>query len=80
MITSESENQPTENPRLIGRKTVQLKTSLSAASIYALMKTGDFPQSLQVSIRRVAWIESEVDQWVSDRIASHKATIAMMEV
>ena len=49
MITSESENQPTENPRLIGRKTVQLKTSLSAASIYALMKTGDFPQSLHVS-------------------------------
>lgn len=66
MITSESENQPTENPRLIGSKTVQLKTSLSAASIYALMKTGDFPQSLHVSIRRVAWIESEVDQWLCE--------------
>lgn len=75
-----SKNKQTENQRLIRRKEVQTKTGLCTSSIYALMKKGDFPQSLQISIRRVAWIESEVDQWVSDRIASHKATIAMMEV
>ncbi|QQT59059.1 helix-turn-helix transcriptional regulator [Acinetobacter johnsonii] len=73
-------NKQTENQRLIRRKEVQTKTGLCTSSIYALMKKGDFPQSLQISIRRVAWIESEVDQWISDRIASHKATIAMMEV
>ena len=70
----------TEKTRLIRRKEVQTKTGLCASSIYTLMKKGDFPQSLQISIRCVAWIESEVDQWISDRIASHKATIAMMEV
>ena len=75
-----SKNQQIENRRLIRRKEVQTKTGLCTSSIYALMKKGDFPQSLQISIRRVAWIESEVDQWISDRIASHKATIAMMEV
>ncbi|ENU38553.1 MULTISPECIES: helix-turn-helix transcriptional regulator [Acinetobacter] len=75
-----SKNKQTENQRLIRRKEVQTKTGLCTSSIYALMKKGDFPQSLQISIRRVAWIESEVDQWISDRIASHKATIAMMEV
>ena len=75
-----SKNKQTENQRLIRRKEVQTKTGLCTSSIYALMKNGDFPQSLQISIRRVAWIESEVDQWISDRIASHKATIAMMEV
>ena len=75
-----SKNKQTENQRLIRRKEVQAKTGLCTSSIYALMKKGDFPQSLQISIRRVAWIESEVDQWISDRIASHKATIAMMEV
>ena len=74
-----SKNKQTENQRLIRRKEVQTKTGLCTSSIYALMKKGDFPQSLQISIRRVAWIESEVDQWISDRIASHKATIAMME-
>lgn len=75
-----SKNKQTENQRLIRRKEVQTKTGLCTSSIYALMKKGDFPQSLQISIRRVAWIESEVDQWISDRIASHKATIAIMEV
>ena len=75
-----SKNKQTENQRLIRRKEVQTKTGLCTSSIYALMKKGDFPQSLRISIRRVAWIESEVDQWISDRIASHKATIAMMEV
>lgn len=75
-----SKNKQTENQRLIRRKEVQTKTGLCTSSIYALMKKGDFPQSLQISIRRVAWIESEVDQWISDRIASHKATIALMEV
>jgi prophage regulatory protein len=75
-----SKNKQTENQRLIRRKEVQTKTGLCASSIYTLMKKGDFPQSLQISIRCVAWIESEVDQWISDRIASHKATIAMMEV
>jgi len=73
MITSK--NQQTEQ-RLIRRKEVQTKTGLGASSIYAMMKNGEFPQCLNLSERRVAWIESEVDQWIANRIAQHKATIA----
>ena len=74
-----SKNQQNENNRLIRRKEVQAKTGLGASSIYALMKTGEFPQCLNISERRVAWIESDIDQWICERIASHKATIATME-
>ncbi|MHA3098801.1 helix-turn-helix transcriptional regulator [Acinetobacter brisouii] len=74
-----SKSQQTENQRLIRRKEVQAKTGLGASSIYALMKTGEFPQCLNLSERRVAWIEAEVDQWIAQRIAQHKATIATME-
>lgn len=74
-----SKDQQIENLRLIRRKEVQAKTGLGASSIYALMKTGEFPQCLNLSERRVAWIESEVDQWIAQRIAQHKATIATME-
>lgn len=77
MITSK--NQQIENNRLIRRKEVQEKTGLSASSIYALMKTGEFPQCLNLSERRVAWIESEVNQWIAERIAKHKATNAILE-
>lgn len=73
-----SKNQQTEQ-RLIRRKEVQTKTGLGASSIYAMMKNGQFPQCLNLSERRVAWIESEVDQWIANRIAQHKATNAVME-
>lgn len=74
-----SENQQIENQRFIRRKEVQAKTGLGASSIYAMMKQGKFPKAITLSERRVAWIESDVDQWISERIASHKAAIATME-
>lgn len=74
-----SKKQQIENNRLIRRKEVQTKTGLGASSIYAMMKQGKFPKAITLSERRVAWIESDVDQWISERIASHKASIAMME-
>ena len=71
------ENQ-IENLRLIRRKEVQAKTGLGASSIYAMMQQGTFPKAINISERRVAWIESDIDLWISERIKSHKATIAMM--
>ena len=59
-----------EKIRLIRRKEVQVKTGLGASSIYALMKQGKFPYPIHLSIRRVAWIESEIDSWIEERIAT----------
>ena len=74
-----SKNQQTENNRLIRRKEVQAKTGLGASSIYAMMKQGKFPKAINISERRVAWIESDIDSWIAERITSHNASIAMME-
>jgi prophage regulatory protein len=74
---SSSKNQ---NHRLIRRKEVQTKTGLGASSIYAMMKQGDFPKAITLSERRVAWIESEIDQWIAERIANKKPHLAMSEV
>lgn len=74
-----SKNQKIENNRLIRRKEVQEKTGLGASSIYAMMKTGEFPQCLNLSERRVAWIESDIDKWIAERVASHRATNAILE-
>ncbi len=73
-----SKEQKIENVRLIRRKEVQAKTGLGASSIYAMMQQGTFPKAINISERRVAWIESDIDLWISERIKSHKATIAMM--
>ena len=74
-----SKNQQTENQRLIRRKEVQAKTGLGASSIYAMMKSGEFPQCLNLSERRVAWIESDIDKWIAERVANHRATSATLE-
>ena len=75
-----SKEQKIENVRLIRRKEVQAKTGLGASSIYAMMQQGTFPKAVNISERRVAWIESDVDSWIAERISSHKASITMMEV
>ena len=74
-----SKNQQIENQRLIRRKEVQDKTGLGASSIYAMMKQGNFPQCLNLSERRVAWVESDIDQWIAERVANHRATNAILE-
>ncbi len=74
-----SKSQQTENQRLIRRKEVQAKTGLGASSIYAMMKSGEFPQCLNLSERRVAWIESDIDKWIAERVANHRATSATLE-
>jgi len=74
-----SKNQQIESKRLIRRKEVQSKTGLGASSIYALMKKDKFPKAITLSERRVAWLESDVDQWISERIAITEASIAMGE-
>lgn len=70
-MTTSNNNQV--EPRLIRRKEVQTKTGLGASSIYAMMKSGEFPLCLNLSERRVAWIESDINQWIANRIAEHKA-------
>lgn len=73
-----SKSQQNENVRLIRRKEVQDKTGLGASSIYAMMKLGKFPKCLNLSERRVAWLESDIDNWITERIAEHQAAIATM--
>ena len=43
------------------------KTSLSRTQIERLVRAKQFPQPVQLSPKRKAWIENEVDQWLESR-------------
>ncbi len=45
------------------------RTSLSRTSIYRLKAEAKFPASVSLG-GRVAWIESEVEEWIQARIAA----------
>jgi prophage regulatory protein len=40
--------------------------------LYSAMQAGAFPKPIRVG-RRSSWIESEVEQWMADRIAERDA-------
>jgi len=62
-------NKLQEN-RLIRRKEVQAATGLSFSSIYALVEKKEFPAPVKLSERRVAWVESEVQEWLDNRMGN----------
>ncbi|KTF13702.1 AlpA family transcriptional regulator [Pseudoalteromonas sp. H105] len=54
--------------RLINLKEVIYKTSLGRSTIYELMAKGTFPKQMPKSGRSVAWLESEVDDWIEEKV------------
>jgi prophage regulatory protein len=59
---------------LIRRKEVERLTALSRSRIYALMAAGDFPKPVALGSMSVAWLEVEVREWISTRIADSRKT------
>lgn len=59
---------------LIRRKEVERLTALSRSRIYALMAAGEFPKNIVLGSMSVAWLESEVREWIANRIADSRKT------
>ena len=59
--------------RLIRRPEVESRTGLTCSRIYAEVKAGTFPKAVSIGKHAVAWIESEVDAWVAERIEARKS-------
>lgn len=55
--------------RLIRLAEVERVTGLKKSNLYLLMKRGAFPPSIRLTGRCVCWPETQVLQWVQDRIA-----------
>jgi prophage regulatory protein len=64
--------------RVLRRSQVLAKTGLGNTKLYELIKAGQFPRSFPLlpaspnTPRRetepVAWLEDEIDSWISDRV------------
>ncbi|ROU09491.1 helix-turn-helix transcriptional regulator [Lysobacter enzymogenes] len=54
--------------RLLRIQEVCDRVGLSKTTIYARMTNNDFPKPVPLG-GVVAWVESEIDQWIGERIA-----------
>ncbi|PKB87529.1 dipicolinate synthase [Ewingella americana] len=61
---------------LIRLPEVQRRTGYSKAWIYRLISQSRFPASIKIGTRAIAFIESEIDEWVDKRIADSRGEAA----
>lgn len=54
---------------MMKRKDVVAATGLCYTTIYNLEKAGNFPARRQLSPGRVAWLRTEVGNWLQSRVA-----------
>ncbi|MBE7952422.1 AlpA family transcriptional regulator [Escherichia coli] len=52
------------------------RTGYSKAWIYRLIKEQRFPQSVKIGSRSIAFIESEIEEWINQRIAESRGEVA----
>lgn len=58
---------------LIKRKEVLSRCAISHSTLYRMINSGEFPKPINLGKRAVAWPETEVEDWIQERIElSHK--------
>ena len=67
-------NQPCT--RLIRVSEVMNKTGFGKAWIYRLISQNRFPQPVKIGIRAIAFIESEIDEWIQLTIENSRKHVA----
>lgn len=48
------------------------KASISRSLRHKLIKEGLFPRPIQIGARRIAFLESEVEEWIASRVAASR--------
>jgi len=64
------------SPSLIRLSEVMRRTGYGRAWIYRLISQGRFPKPVKIGPRSVAFIESEVDEWINQRIDASRNNAA----
>lgn len=61
---------------LIRFSEVQRRTGYSKAWLYRLMSERRFPAAIKIGSRSIAFIESEIDEWINQRIVESRGEVA----
>ncbi|ELO2953661.1 AlpA family transcriptional regulator [Escherichia coli] len=64
------------NNSFIRLSEVMRRTGYGRAWIYRLISLGRFPKPVKIGSRSVAFIESEVDEWINQRIDTSRNNAA----
>jgi len=54
---------------------VKQRIGLGRTTIYKMVNEGTFPKPVRILGKKVAWIDSEVDEWMMQRIADERGDV-----
>jgi prophage regulatory protein len=63
--------------RLVRRPEVESRTGLKRSTMYLYIQQGTFPRPVPLGPRAVAWLSSEVDEWIEARIRAARCGPAL---
>lgn len=52
---------------------VQKRTGLSRSTLYQYIRDGGFPKPVQLGLRAVGWLESDISDWIATRVKDYRA-------
>ena len=61
--------------RILSKRQVKELVLYSPQHIARLEKAGQFPKRVQLGPNRVGWVEAEVQEWLSVRLARREAPV-----
>ncbi|KFC51726.1 hypothetical protein DK37_02560 [Halomonas sp. SUBG004] len=64
---------PTTGNRLLRRKEVENRTGKSRSAIYDGIRKSTFPAPVPIGGKSVAWLESDIEEWIADCIAARSS-------
>lgn len=54
--------------KLIKLKAVMDCTGLARSTVYKFIAEGRFPKPVKLGVRMVAWVESEIEEWMQNKV------------
>lgn len=62
-----------EQQKLLRLPQVLERVAFKKSKLWKMVSEETFPQPIKISHKVTVWIESEIDQWVTDRISEARA-------
>lgn len=62
------QNNPVTSRHLLSKRAVLKQIPISGATMWRGIATGDFPKPIRIGKRRVAWLQTEIDDWLTERL------------